>query len=113
MRSGYRLHLLFQRLQTAGEEVVGRLDPVELLGGGEALIHGLQFRAGSKLIVGALDEDFGGGAGLQVIGRTPSRGESCGHQKAGARGLTSQPGYDARAEGKAGERVRESGIALA
>src|SRR5450759_1965663 len=99
-----RLHLLFQRFQPAGEEVVDGGNPVELLRGGEALVHRFQFRAGTVLIVSALDEDLGGGAVLQIIGgRTPARGESGGHQKTGARLLASTAGNPARAEGKAGE----------
>src|ERR1019366_1375922 len=108
-----RLHPLFQLPQTAGEEVVGRLDPVQLLGGGEALIHRFQLGAGTELIVSALDEDLRGGAVLQVIGRAPARREPGGHQETGASRLTSQAGNDARAEGKAGQRVGEGGIAFA
>src|ERR1035438_9649657 len=108
-----RLHPLFQLPQAAGEEVVGRLDPVKLLGGGEALVHMFQLGAGTELIVGTLDEDFGGGAAFQIVGRTPARGEPGGHQEGGASRLTSQAGNDARAEGKAGQREGERGIAFA
>src|ERR1035437_6405327 len=101
-----RLRLLFQRFQPAGEEVVGGGNPVELLGGGAALVQPLKFRAGSELVVSALDEDLRGGATLQIIGgRTPARREPGGHQETGSFGLASQPRDHARAERKAGERV--------
>src|SRR5258708_12917794 len=90
---GRRRHLLFQRLKPAGEEVVGSLDPVKLLGGGEALIHLFELRAGTVLIVRALYEDLGSSAVLQIDGRTPARREPGRHYEARPLPFPSQAPY--------------------
>src|SRR5258708_36652994 len=109
---GRRRHLLFQRLKPAGEEVVGSLYPGELLGGGEALIHRFELRAGTVLIVRALYEDLGSSAVLQIVGRTPARREPGRHHEARALTFTSQARDHARAERKPRERVRQLRIAF-
>src|SRR5579872_1674720 len=54
---------IFQGLQRSREEMVGRLDPFQPLWPGDPLVHRLEFLPRRELVVGALQEDLGDGAG--------------------------------------------------
>src|SRR3954465_5182425 len=86
---------------------------MQFLGWRETLIHRLEFRAWTVLIVGALNKDLGSCTVLDVIRRTPARGKASGQKEMCARRGASQPRDHTRAERKAGEPVRHAGIAIA
>src|SRR5258705_11905009 len=81
--SGYRIAAqrdardgLFQLFQSPREEVVARLDPMQLPGLGDRRIHRLHFGTRRVLIVRALHENLGRRAGVQIFRRAPARGET-------------------------------------
>jgi len=90
--------------------VIGRIDPVELFGLREGREHRLEFGARGVLVVRALHEDLGRGAGLETLNAAPAGRVTGGEQELRAWGFAGHPRGNARAEAEAGERVSEIGV---
>src|SRR5271165_5369971 len=93
-------HGFFERGQGSAEKVVRGFDPDDLFGLRDPRPQLLQFRPRPVFIVGALQKDFARGAGPQVRSVAQAGGKARGQKEARAVLFASQPGDDARAEGK-------------